>query len=137
MPLKSPLTGVSPELLGVVDWKRFRMVIYTISTSALLTLALARCFAPPVSFSGSKIWAVIACCFYVASDSLLTYARHVKPFPFSEGAFLMVYSVGQTCMAMSVSVEGKEASAEEQEEETKETTKQVRARHATKSKKVE
>lgn len=140
VPLKSPLTGVSPELLGVVDWRRFRMASCTLSTSILLTVALARCFAPPAAPSASKVWAALASCLYLAADSLLTYARHVRAFPFSEGAFLMVYFVGQVCMAMSVPAwtGGKEDSSAEQEgeEETKEA-KEVRTWRATKSKKVE
>lgn len=111
------------------------MASYTLSTSVLMTVALARCFAPPAAPSASKVWAVIACCLYLAADSLLTYARHVRAFPFSEGAFLMIYFVGQTCMATSVPAwtQGKEISAEREGEEAKE----VRMRRPTKSQKVE
>lgn len=141
--MPTPVTGFSAELLGfVTDAKRLRMLAYTTSTSLLFLLACAR-NAPPRAASGSKVWAMVGCAFFVMADTLLTYTRFVKPlnpFPFSEGVFLELYFWGQTCIAMSVPAwgttgKGEGEGAEQGKEETKE--KPVRATRRRKSRKVE
>jgi len=144
-----PITGFSPELLGVVDGKRLRMAVYTASTSLLLFLALARCFAPTTTGTArqagqgsSKVWAVVGCLFYVTADTLLSYTRYVKPFPFSEGVFLACYFVGQACLAMSIPAwggvgMGKAAEAEEETKRERRRAPASRTGRATKSRKAE
>lgn len=135
-----PVTGFSAELLGfVTDGKRLRMLAYTTSTSLLFLLACARHFAPPrAAATGSKVWAVVGCTFFVVADTLLTYTRFAKPFPFSEGVFLAFYFLGQTCITMSVpawGVEGKGEGGQQEGEEMKEEPS--RATRRRKSRKVE
>lgn len=130
-----PVTGVSPELLGVVDATRARMAVCTLSTSILLILALARCFAPSTTTTASQVWAALGCLAFVVSDTLLSYARLVRPFPFSEGVFLLFYFVGQTCLAMSVPAWGQPQPKAEAGEEMKEAS--VRPLRPRKSRKVE
>jgi hypothetical protein len=134
------------------------MIVYTISTSILAVLALVRCLAPTTTATkqgtGSKVWAATGCLLFLVSDTLLSYIRNVRPFPFSEGIFLAFYFLGQTCMAMSVPAwgGGKKGEEEEDQEETKQekqapkpTTRlttaapgpPARTRRAVKSKKVE
>lgn len=134
----TPVVGFSPELLGlVVDGKRVRMFAYTLSTSLLLVLALACCFAPAAAkghapgVGSSQVWAVVGCVCFIVSDTLLTYTRHVQPFPFSEGIFLGFYVLGQTALTMSVPAWGRSTKQDEGGVEGEET-KEERTQNASK-----
>lgn len=136
---------LAPKLLGL-DGKRLRMLAYTLSTSLLLVLALARCFAPKSRAAGvysSQLWAAVGCVCFLFSDTLLSYTRHVRSFPFSEGTFLAFYFLGQAAITMSVPAPGRPTQTERapEGEEAKEEGTQMgpaaRMQRARMSKKVE